>query len=373
MRAYLVIASSLLDDRKIIHSSFLENLESSNIKLDVISTAFEEPEYRNLYESKGVNLLPFPEIKPFRERYKVLRKINDAAFDKRNKVFARYSLHKFYSKKHGRKKSVVVKVLSSIICYLQMTDVFDLFVDSFFVGKAQVNSDVDFKKYDAVLITGPNRSYEPIIASYLKRIGIKVYAYIHSMDNLSTKNRMYPRFDKVFVWSDEMLTQLKAYYPYTRNIDVAVVGACQYDMLVDKSFELSKEVFFKNIGLNPEKPTILYALGSPNFIKEYLIVSEVLLKLNEIGTDMQVILRPHPQFDTSAFNLQEVNELKNVHLLVQETRKNVEFGQRFQDRNDIVEWVNSLKHADVCLNLSSLNNFGNISFISIDLYSSQLR
>ena len=204
-----------------------------------------------------------------------------------------------------------------------------------------------------VVATGPQRFEEPAIVAAAKRLGIPTLALITSWDNLSTKNRIPFKHDGFLVWSKQMRDELHEYYPYTRECPVYIVGAPQFDVFFQKEIRQDRRSFCNSVGLRADLPIILYALGSPNFLKEHhgAVALAKRIEAGELG-DVQLLVRPHPVFD----NGEEVRALDQFgdRIRVQRTgQAGSPIAGRSQDFADIVSWVNTFAHADVVVNLSS--------------------
>jgi CDP-glycerol glycerophosphotransferase (TagB/SpsB family) len=97
----------------------------------------------------------------------------------------------------------------------------------------------------------------------------------------------------------------------------------------------------------------VYAVGSPNFLHEHHGALEMAKRIcqGELG-DVQMLVRPHPIHDNS-----EMIELFRPYaprvVLQQTAEAGTELTARSQDESHIVEWVNTFRHADVVVNLSS--------------------
>jgi CDP-glycerol glycerophosphotransferase (TagB/SpsB family) len=150
-----------------------------------------------------------------------------------------------------------------------------------------------------------------------------------------------------------MKDELCEYYPHARNRPVYVVGAPQFDVFFQKEIRKDRRTFCNSVGLKPEVPIVLYALGSPNFLKEHYgaIALAERIQSGELG-DVQLLVRPHPVFD----NGEEAREFERFGDRVRVQRTGLAGSPtagRSQTLPDIVEWVNTFYHADVVVNLSS--------------------
>jgi hypothetical protein len=191
------------------------------------------------------------------------------------------------------------------------------------------------------------------VVAVAKNLGIPTLALIPSWDNISTKNRLMFRYDGYLVWSAQAKRELHEFYPQTRNVPVYVVGAPQFDLFFQDRFKLSRAEFCAAQGLKPDLPIIVYAISSPNVFSEYhgaLYLAEKVAR-GELG-DVQMIIRPNPIHD-----FEEVAELIrkfSPRVIMQQTSESgLALTARTQNERQIIEWVNTFRHADVVVNLSS--------------------
>jgi hypothetical protein len=191
------------------------------------------------------------------------------------------------------------------------------------------------------------------VVSAAKREGIPTLALIPSWDNLSTKSRMTSNYDGYLVWSEVTRRELHEFYPSSRNVPVYVVGAPQFDLFFQERYRLSREAFCELQGLRPDLPIVIYALGSPNFLVETpgaIQLAEIVSR-GELG-DIQLLIRPHPIHDNH--ELRGLFEKYGRRVVVQTTGvAGASTTERFQDHDQIVEWTNTFRHADVVINLCS--------------------
>ena len=204
-----------------------------------------------------------------------------------------------------------------------------------------------------LLCTNPFWFVEPGVVAAAKRQGIPTLALIPSWDNLSTKSRMTSTFDGYLVWSESAKRELHQFYPATRNAPVYVVGALQFDVFSQPRFCQTREEFCAVQGLSADKPIVVYALGSPNFLLEVpgaVRVAEMVSR-GELG-DIQLIVRPHPIHDNH--ELTALFAKFSPRVIVQKAGlAGAGTTARFQDQTQIGTWVNTFRHADVVVNLCS--------------------
>jgi hypothetical protein len=205
---------------------------------------------------------------------------------------------------------------------------------------------------DVLLSTSPHRYVEPAVVAAAKRLGIATLALITSWDNITTKNRMPFQHDGYLVWSERMKAELHEYYPHSRSCPIYVVGAPQFDVFFSPRFRESRSSFCARSQLDPNRPIVLYALGSPNFLNEHYAVRYLAERVarGELG-NAQLLVRPHPLFgDVEA--VRALSDWGNA-VRVQQVAAHVPTLHRSQTTDDVRDWVSTFRHADVVVNLSS--------------------
>jgi hypothetical protein len=159
--------------------------------------------------------------------------------------------------------------------------------------------------------------------------------------------------DGYLVWSEQMKRDLHQFYPRSQQVPVYVIGAPQFDVFFQDRFFQTREEFCATQGLRPDIPTIVYALGSPNLLREHhgaLYMAQRVVN-GDLG-DVQLLVRPHPLFDEGKEAIEFASFGPRV-VVQQHSETDSATMKRFQDKYRISEWVNTLRHADVVVNLSS--------------------
>jgi len=352
----VVLSSSLLTDRMLFHTEFLPALRpAAEVKLWTMSARQSESAILQA-GMMADDIEPFPAIKPFKEfPYNYLRRLNDLVWDYRLRSPSRMSKMKHqpgYKHPLMRALKIPARLLSLFKIEAQMEDwLEEQLLD--YPRSPEAEERLLAQRPDVLMTTGTFRYEEPAIYAEARKLGIPTLAFITSWDNISTKNRMVFKYDGYLVWSERMKQELHDFFPYTKNAPIYVVGAPQFDVFFQPRFHQSREAFCAEQGLHPERPIILYALGSPNFLKEHhgaLHLAER-VQNGELG-DVQMLVRPHPLHD----NGREAQMLRNFgdRVVVQRTGKTgTAVPARSQDEHQIGEWINTFRHADVVVNLSS--------------------
>jgi hypothetical protein len=171
-----------------------------------------------------------------------------------------------------------------------------------------------------------------------------------SFDNLTSKAflRIFP--DYLIVPNATGVEEAVLLYRYPRERAIPT-GICQYDQYLHPDILEDKEAFFKKLGLNPNKRTLLYAPAGDWMNPGDKETLEIILDAIDTGelSQTQVLLRLHPAYPS------RTEELKGrSHLVVERPGqelgmlKNYEFLEQ-----DVRHLASSLTYSDVVLNTAS--------------------
>lgn len=132
-----------------------------------------------------------------------------------------------------------------------------------------------------------------------KRAGLRTCYCVHSWDNLTNKGLLRDIPDLVTVWNEQQAREAVELHGVPRN-RLAVAGASSYDHWFDWRVSRTREEFCAEVGLDPEKPFVLYVCSSP-----FVAPNEVAFVRRWIGEfrkandgrlrNVGVLVRPHPQ------------------------------------------------------------------------------
>lgn len=135
---------------------------------------------------------------------------------------------------------------------------------------------------------------------YLKaaeELGIPTILIVPSWDNLTTKGTLHVVPDHVFVWNQGQVSEAEKLHNIPTD-RVFCTGAPKFDLWFDIRPTLDRLKFCEKIGLDSEKPYLLY-LCSSEFISgdEVVFVKEVAEKIKQDPRlrNMTLLVRPHPQ------------------------------------------------------------------------------
>jgi hypothetical protein len=353
----LVLSSSLLVDRMLIYTDFLDVLQEA-ANPTVWATSAQNPDYQTLWRSMDVSIEDFPRVDGFREfPHNYLRRLNEYVWDFRKRPPSRISMARHVRDKQQPFSIRALKLPARILAGIKVERAVEQRLEQMLAAyqrSPESYSALQRSKPDVVITTGPFQFEQPAIIANARRLGIRTLALIPSWDNISTKGRMPLSCDGYITWSEQGKAELHDYYPSTRNKPVYVVGAPQFDVFFRSRFNQTRETFCAGQSLRPDRPIIVYAVGSPNFLRGEHHGALQLAERIERGDlgDVQMIVRPHPIHD----NAEMVDLFRRFapRVVVQKTAKaGTALTARSQDEKQVIEWVNTFRHADVVVNLSS--------------------
>lgn len=352
----LLLTSSLLVDRVFLHTDMVAALKEKS-DVCVWATSATDDGYSSLWNQTDARVEQFPEVRPFKEiPHNYLRRFNEFVWDYSCQPPSRLSMMRHVRDKSMPASVKALKVPAWLMARLGSEKFVENLLEPLLLAYPRSEEAVERLKKErptVLLTTGPFQFEQPAIFAAAKKLGIPVLAYIPSWDNISTKSRMVYKYDGYIVWSEQTKNELHDFYPVSKNVPVYVCGAPQFDVFFQDKFYQSREEFLSKQGLNPNLPVILYAVGSPNFLKEHhgaVHLAERIMR-GDLG-DAQMLVRAHPIHDNA-----EMKELFEKYAPRVKLQLSPNAGKnlvaRSQDERQITEWVNTFRHADVVVNLSS--------------------
>ena len=354
----LAMSPTVLIDRVYLHTDFLSVL-NQGCRTTVWSSSADDPSFRPLWERTGADFHPFPSVAPLKGfPHSILRRVNDYAWDLRIPSASKQSMNRLLGRGQTSWVTRWAGRGARFVHLLGQESRIERLVERLVVGQTRspdARAWLDRHKPSAVFTTGPFQYNEPAVVAQAKAMGIPIIALIPSWDNLSTKNRLIFDYDAYIVWSEAAKADLHHFYPQARNRPVHIVGAPQFDLFFQDRFRQSREEFAESQGLDPKRPILVYAIGSPNFLKgepQGALDFAKRVAAGELG-DAQLIVRPHPLHDQG--EMETLFQGFEGQALVQRPSGDSDPGPgyRGQDEGQIRQWVNTIRHADVLINLSS--------------------
>ena len=354
----VLLSSSLLFDRVLLYTNFLSALVEGGGSVDVWASSANNPAYQDLWKAQLVRARGLPKVRPFREvMHNYPRRLNEAMWDHRQLQPSRLSMRKHRPITRETGPVWLIDKIARGVSLLAVEAPIEKLLEGWLLSyerSAEATRLFRDIRPDVVLTTGPYQFEQPAIAASALRLGVPTLALIPSWDNISTKKRMIFKYDGYVVWTEKLRAELHEYYPHTRDLPVYVIGAPQFDVFFNPRFQQSRAEFCASQGLDPIRPIIVYAVGSPNFLGGEAYGALAMAKALERGDlgDVQLLVRPHPLHDHTTLRELFRDCGKDIHLQ-QTSVEGTPVSARSQDVRQILEWVNTFRHADVVVNLSS--------------------
>lgn len=333
------------------------NKLSEKGNVNIWASSYENTESGFSWKEIEAQVESFPLIKPFKEiPYNYLRRLNEFVWDYRYQLPSRMSMMKHVRDKTTHFRIRALKPPANVLSFFRMEKVVENYLEKLLLSyprSEEAEKRLQKNKPDVILSTGPFQFEQPGIYPIAKKLQIPTIAYIPSWDNVTTKNRMVYKYDGYIVWNETTKEELNEFYPYTKDYPIYSIGAPQFDIFQQERFFQSKKEFCLQQNLNPALPIIVYAIGSPNFLKEHHGAIELAKRVSEgrLG-EVQLLVRPHPIHDNA--EMSDLFDLYKPRVQLQKTpNAGKSLNLRTQDEMQIIEWVNTFRHANVVINLSS--------------------
>jgi hypothetical protein len=187
-----------------------------------------------------------------------------------------------------------------------------------------------------LLFVSPLVNYGSSQTDYFKAaqsLGIPHALGVTSWDNLTNKGLARVQPLRVFVWNRLQKEEAVKYH----GIDparVVVTGAQCYDKWFDQKPSSSRETFCQRVGLDPDRPFVLYVCSSPFIAREEAAFVESWvrrLRAEETPPGVRtlgVLVRPHPQnasqwkaVDLSSYGNVVIHPREGANPVTQEARE----------------------------------------------------
>jgi hypothetical protein len=189
-------------------------------------------------------------------------------------------------------------------------------------------------------------------------LGIKNIGAIYSWDNIP-KARLSVRTNEYVVWSKHMKNEMKIFYPEIKQDNIIITGTPQFEFYSDKELLISKEFFFKKIGLDMNRKVVCFSgddTRTSPFDPEYLEdLAESIMKMPE-NERCQILLRRCPVDISGRF--QKI--IKKHSTIIKEAAPIWNFDKEgdnwqliYPNYKDIALLVNTVYHSDVVINVGS--------------------
>lgn len=209
-----------------------------------------------------------------------------------------------------------------------------------------------FAEYKPVLLATchPGNFYcEGQLLRSAKKMSVPAFAIDTTWDMLDSG--WLPKFDKFFVWGEQMMTQALAWHNY-RNDSVIISGPLRFDFYKHKEFFIDKKTFVKNLGLDPERKLVTI-MASRSAEDEYFYINLIrhILEWEAKGLTkkrIQVVLREKPDIDLFKYKI-----FRNNPLVALDRPFSINGPASIIKKEELANLMNLLKHSDIIISVYS--------------------
>ena len=127
--------------------------------------------------------------------------------------------------------------------------------------------------------------------------GIKTAAFVTSWDNPTSKGPFHVRPDRIIVWNELLREEVIQYHGY-RPEQIYISGVPQFDIYTQRDRFLSREAFFKKLGLDPARKLITYTTGTQGTAPlDHEVVEQLYhsMRKGKLRHPCQLLVRLHPK------------------------------------------------------------------------------
>jgi len=195
----------------------------------------------------------------------------------------------------------------------------------------------------------------PITAA--KDLGISTSCFIFSWDNLPKATKIVET-DYYMVWSDYMKNEIQSYYPYISETQIKITGSPQFEPHFDMELRVSKEDFFKEYSLEPNRDYLCYSgddiTTAPHDELYLRDIAEAVRKLNADGENIGIIFRRSP-VDISGRYKEIIENFSDV--IVPIVPEWIQLGEEWNtvlpSKSDLKLQTNIIQHTFMVINVGS--------------------
>lgn len=366
MRVLLIVPDGVAV-RNYLYSSFIAELEKSGGEVILYHQISE----RAIEEVKLIqpNIVLIKEIPLFIEspKARLSRESNAYARLLRNrKILSNDSVMAFWNNKvRGWKKGILLKLSEILGSAISNSYDIVLKVDKFYekeIGRSKVISkiekDFDIFNPDFVLNLHQRAPISSPIIAVAKKRKIKTATVIFSWDNVP-KARLISRYDKYFVWSELMKSELNLLYPEINKEDIQIVGTPQFEFYFNNELFKNKDDFFSEYGLDPNKKTICFSANDSSSPYEQNYLEDLGSELSKIEEKNrpQVLFRRCPVDKSDRFD-EVLKKYKSFIFSIDPDWRlgrdeHNSFNTTYPSYNDLQLLVNTIRHCDAVVNFGS--------------------
>lgn len=334
--------------------TYTELKQRQDIELVILSSASNNPEFREEFGGENVTFEHLGEYKP--NRLELLWQsfyLSTLAFQSNTiRLYAqndpKSALRLFIPLSNGLSRVIGRFRLQGLLGFLMK------------ISNRQRNYKAVFDKHnpDLVVVTRVLRASPdyPVLKEAAAR-DLPLIALVSSWDNFTTKGFFPFGVKKLVVWNDVMKREAVNLFGFPEK-DIFLSGIPRFDNYFKRQGMRSKEAFFAEFGLDPNKKLLTYTTGNKTLVlppgddtSAEADVALYLAQAIESGRleGVQLMVRLHPLADPEDFH-----KLKDRDgVILQIPGKKGEFRDRLFSKADDVEIAETVCYSDLIINVAS--------------------
>ncbi|MBI5667995.1 MAG: hypothetical protein HZC41_08285 [Chloroflexi bacterium] len=155
--------------------------------------------------------------------------------------------------------------------------------------------ELDAEVVVAFSLEGPR---EMALIEAARKMGLPTAVMIRSRDNLAAKIQHLPDADAYCVWAETTRNMLLRLYPELPAERIHITGSPQFDHHLNPAYRLTREEFFRRIGLDPARPLVVYTCATPELVQHEINITQHLadvVRQGRLANNAQLLVRGHPR------------------------------------------------------------------------------
>ncbi|PHN08601.1 glycosyltransferase family protein [Flavilitoribacter nigricans] len=212
---------------------------------------------------------------------------------------------------------------------------------------------------ELVVATYPVNFLEAKILYAARAAGIRTLLHLLSWDNITSKGKFPMMADHYIAWGNIMRDEFLEHYDIPPE-RIHICGVPHFDQHVAVREQPDYDHLLRDLGLDPGKPYLFFAMSSPRFAPREIDIIEGLserIEKGAFGEELQLIVRPHPQnvqgFMADPTWIGRLQALASDRIAVDFPRLNKSRLRWSMQQQDMDRLSNLLAGCRVCLNSGS--------------------
>jgi len=345
--------------RNLLQTDVAPELLEAGFRLLLLSPAADDPEFQKRFGRPGVGFRRVVATAGRLASFFTVARRYALANPRRN---ATYNL---FNERYLRSRApqyIFLRLLNRVVGRWQSVRDYWMRLESVLVSGREVEAALHDAR-PSLLVTGtPGTDHlDALLLRCARRLGIPSVCVVLSWDNLTSKGYMAARPDRLIVWNERMRQEAIELHDYAAA-DVEVAGVAHFDIYRRPDQWLSRSQVCQRLGLDPERPYVVFGTVSPFLFPYNADVAEQLataFATGRIPGNAQLVVRLHPQ----AAGDDRYGDTRSVYDRLREQFPGIVVldvpavnatGLQWAFPPDEMVWLASLlRHAAVCVNVAS--------------------